>query len=106
MTILSAKDLAGLRELAETRKKLDVIIHGEKILCIEVDRFLRLIETAEFPTALLEALQTIKGLVVGDRAPRWSDPNATTATRGAIADIVDSTLARAAINAGASNDRK
>jgi hypothetical protein len=54
MTILSTKDLAGLRELAETRKQLDITHNGEKILCIEVDRFLRLVETAELGLRMVD----------------------------------------------------
>lgn len=38
---------------------------------------------------LRAALRQIKGMVCGERVPRWTGDLQTTVTRGAIADIVD-----------------
>lgn len=42
---------------------------------------------------LWEALERVKTLVCGDEVPRWSKPDARTATRVLIADICDAALA-------------
>jgi hypothetical protein len=41
---------------------------------------------------LRAALLNIKGMVVGEKSPNWTDDWATTGTRGRIADLVDSVV--------------
>jgi hypothetical protein len=50
-------------------------------------------EAAEAENAKLrEALGNIKGMVCGDKSPRWRDDDTTTASRMRIADICDIAL--------------
>lgn len=59
---------------------------------ISDERAQELLEIEADADRMRAALLAIKGLVVGDKVPRWAGDWATTHTRGQIADMVDTAV--------------